>query len=297
MNPDQITTAARPRKPWLAALFSLFLPGLGQVYNGEAEKGIVLFSILFLAPAILYSICFPQIPRPFNIALPFLILFSFRIYIIIDAFVVARKLGKSFELKPYNSWHYYLLAVAVSWSLSEVVFKGAMLQSFKLASAGMAPTLQTGDYIFADKLAYGIRNPVTNKCIAFCDKPQRGDVVVFIFPEDRTKDFVKRVMGVGGDTVEIHDKEVYINGKQIDDPHAHFLGDDPQTAALPTRDDFGPRTVPENHIFVIGDNRDCSYDSRYWGFVSVNDVKGKIAVIYWSWNGGVRWERIGELVH
>jgi signal peptidase I len=145
-----------------------------------------------------------------------------------------------------------------------------------------------------NKLAYGIRNPVSNKCIAYCEKPKRGDVVVFIFPEDRTKDFVKRVIAVGGDTVEIHGKKVYINGKQIDDAHAHFLGDNP-LPGLSTRDDFGPRRVPQNHIFVLGDNRDRSYDSRFWGFVPLDDVKGKIAFIYWSWNEGVRWERIGEL--
>jgi signal peptidase I len=141
--------------------------------------------------------------------------------------VIARKLRKSFEPKPYNSWHYYLLAVAVSWSLSEVVFKGMVVQAFKIPAGSMAPTLQSGDHIFVDKLAYGLRNPVSNKCLAFCGRPQRGDVVVFIFPEDRTKDFVKRVIAVGGDTVEIHGKKIYINGKQIDDPHAHFEGDDP----------------------------------------------------------------------
>jgi len=220
MNRDQIAVASRTRKPWLAGLLSLFVAGLGQIYNGQAKKGIVFFLILFLASPIVYSTFFAQIPRPFNIALPFLILFSFRIYIIIDSFVVARKLEESFEPKPYNSWHYYLLAVAVSWSLSEIVGKGMIFQAFKIPIEGMAPTLQIGDHIWVNKLAYGIRNPVSNACIAFCEKPQRGDVVVFIFPEDRTKDFDKRVIGVGGDTVEIHGKKIFINGQKIDDPHA-----------------------------------------------------------------------------
>jgi signal peptidase I len=91
-----------------------------------------------------------------------------------------------------------------------------------------------------------------------------------------------------------------VNGKQIEDPHAHFEGDDPQNAGLTTRDDFGPKTVPENSIFVMGDNRDRSYDSRFWGFVNLDDVRGKAFLIYWSWDGGdrwVRWERLGSLIY
>jgi hypothetical protein len=116
------------------------------------RKASFFFSILFLASAILYSICVLRIPRPFNIAfvvLVFLILFSFKTYIVVDAFVTARKLGKRFQLKPYNSWHYYLLAAAVAWPLSEIVFKGMIAQAFTIPAASMAPTLQTGDHIFS----------------------------------------------------------------------------------------------------------------------------------------------------
>jgi signal peptidase I len=131
------------------------------------------------------------------------------------------------------------------------------------------------------------------------DKPDRGDVVVFIFPEDRSKDFIKRVIGVAGDTVEIRNKKVYINGKEAADSHAHFAGYDPQAGPVGGGDEYAPKVVPENHIFVMGDNRDRSYDSRFWGYVNLNDVRGKAFLIYWSWDGEdrwVRWERLGSII-
>ena len=129
---------------------------------------------------------------------------------------------------------------------------------------------------------------------------QRGDVVVFIYPEDRSKDFIKRVIAVAGDTVEIRNKKIFINGKQVDDPHAHFAGYDPQAGAVGSGDDYGPKVVPQRHIFVMGDNRDRSYDSRFWGFVNLDDVRGKAFLIYWSWDGSdrwVRWERLGSIIY
>jgi signal peptidase I len=108
------------------------------------------------------------------------------------------------------------------------------------------------------------------------------------------------VIGVAGDGVEIRGKKVYINGKQIEDPHAHFEGDDPQSILPASRDDSGPTKVPENHVFVMGDNRDRSYDSRFWGFVNLDEVRGKAFLIYWSWDGTdrwVRWERLGNLIY
>ena len=108
------------------------------------------------------------------------------------------------------------------------------------------------------------------------------------------------VIAVAGDTVEIRNKKIFINGKQVDDPHAHFAGYDPQAGAVGSGDDYGPKVVPQRHIFVMGDNRDRSYDSRFWGFVNLDDVRGKAFLIYWSWDGTdrwVRWERLGSIIY
>ena len=174
-----------------------------------------------------------------------------------------------------------------------------IVQAFKIPSGSMIPTLQIGDHILVNKLSYGLRMPFLERYLLEYSTPQRGEVVVFIFPEDRSKDFIKRVIGVAGDTVEVRAKKVFINGKQVDDPHANFAGYDPQAGAVGSGDDYGPKVVPENHIFVMGDNRDRSYDSRFWGYVNLNDVRGKAFLIYWSWDGGdrwVRWERLGSLI-
>ena len=175
-----------------------------------------------------------------------------------------------------------------------------IVQAFKIPSGSMIPTLQIGDHILVNKLAYGVRVPFWEQYLVRFGEVQRGDVVVFVFPEDRSKDFIKRVVAVAGDRVEVRGKNVYVNGKQIDDPYAHFEGDDPQAFGVSTRDDYGPKTVPENHVFVLGDNRDRSYDSRFWGFVDLGEVRGKAFLIYWSWDGGdrwVRWERLGNLIY
>jgi signal peptidase I len=174
-----------------------------------------------------------------------------------------------------------------------------IVQAFKIPSGSMIPTLQIGDHILVNKLAYGVRIPFLDHYVAQFKTPQRGDVVVFIFPEDRSKDFIKRVIGTAGDTVEIRNKKIYINGEAIDDSHAYFEGDE-VPGGVQIKDDYPPKKVPDNHIFVMGDNRDKSYDSRFWGYVDLNDVKGKAFLIYWSWDGGdrwVRWERLGGIIY
>ena len=149
----------------------------------------------------------------------------------------------------------------------------------------MKPTLQIGDHIIVNKFTY--------KNLEL----KRGDIVIFPFPEDPSKDFIKRIVGKGGDTVEIKNKQVFING----DPYQeHYkVTTDPYVFPkdIQQRDNFGPVKIPEDSLFVMGDNRDQSYDSRFWGFVKKSSIKGKAINIYWSWdkeNFGVRWERIGQ---
>jgi signal peptidase I len=201
-------------------------------------------------------------------------------------------------VKTKSTFREYAEAIGMALLLA-LFIRTFIVQAFKIPSGSMIPTLQIGDHILVNKLAYGIRVPLWGHYLVDFGKVQRGDVIVFIFPEDRSKDFIKRVVGVAGDTVEIRGKKIYINGQQVEDPYAHFEGDDPQNILPASRDDYGPTKVPENHLFVMGDNRDRSYDSRFWGFVNLDAVRGKAFLIYWSWDGSdrwVRWERLANLI-
>lgn len=197
----------------------------------------------------------------------------------------------------------------------------------------MEDTLLVGDHILVNKFIYGTKIPFTESRILIFDPPKRGDIVVFSFPgnkeipectsamknistrlgnvfssgnptyifKDECRDFIKRVVGVGGDRIEIKDKTVYVNGIPLEEPYKIH-----REAGIVTnseRDNFGPFTVPRRSFFVMGDNRDHSYDSRFWGIVDMGEIKGKAFIMYWSWNkngewfGKVRWSRIGQLLH
>jgi len=201
-------------------------------------------------------------------------------------------------VKTKSTFREYAEAIGMALILA-LFIRTFIVQAFKIPSGSMIPALAIGDHILVNKLSYGVRVPFLERYLLDYSKPDRGDVVVFIFPEDRSKDFIKRVIGIAGDTVEVRAKKVYINGKQVDDAHAHFAGYDPQAGGAGSGDEYGPKVVPENHVFVMGDNRDRSYDSRFWGYVSLDDVRGKAFLIYWSWDGSdrwVRWERLGSLI-
>jgi len=174
-----------------------------------------------------------------------------------------------------------------------------IVQAFKIPSGSMKDTLQIGDHILANKFIYGVKLPYFNITIIPYKKPQRGDIVIFKFPQDPKKDFIKRTIGIQGDIIEIRNKEVYVNKKRLEHDYAIYTDLHIIPESMQPRDNLGPVTVPENSLFVMGDNRDHSYDSRFWGFVDLKDVKGKAFIIYWSWdsdNFGVRWNRIGKIL-
>ncbi len=177
-----------------------------------------------------------------------------------------------------------------------------IVQAFKIPSSSMEPTLLVGDHILVNKFIYGIRIPFIEKKVLQFYQPKRGDIIVFIYPRDRSKDFIKRVIATEGEKVEIIRNKIYINDQLIEDPWGRY--EKPESLKyIPYLDHYGPYVVPKNSLFVLGDNRDNSQDSRFWGFVHVNEVKGKAFIIYFSWDryanhifNKVRWIRLGKLI-
>ncbi len=197
----------------------------------------------------------------------------------------------------------YLEPIAVA-ILIALFIRTFVVQAFKIPSSSMEPTLQVGDHLLVNKFIYGIKFPfIETKYFQF-KKPQRGDIIVFIYPKDRSKDFIKRVIGTEGEKIEIVHNKIYVNNQLIDDPWGHYDERSASTKYLQPMERFGPVMVPVNSVFVLGDNRDNSQDSRFWGFVNGNEVKGKALIIYFSWDryaqnlfGKVRWMRFGKLIH
>jgi signal peptidase I len=230
------------------------------------------------------------------------------------------------QKKPF--WREYGESLVIAVILA-LILRAFLVQAFSIPSGSMEQTLKIGDYLLVTKYSYGIRNPFNNKILIPTGTPHRGDVAVFIFPQDPTKDFIKRVIGLPGDRIKIINKKVYINGKLYVTPQAVY--DDPtiipapQTPTESPRDNFGPVVVPAHSYFVMGDNRDHSYDSRFWGYVPMANFLGKAQIIYFSWKGPpgesfiqafaggfkgliyhfhwntkdftVRWDRIGRIIH
>jgi signal peptidase I len=188
------------------------------------------------------------------------------------------------------------LVLAVSVAL---LVRSSVVEAFWVPSGSMLPTIQIGDHLFVNKLAYGLQLDLPfgllNWEIAQWSPVHRGEIVVFTSPVDRRTDLIKRVIAVEGDTVEIRTKHLFINGAEVADPHANFT--DPHVRDGVPRDNMKPTTVPPGKFFVMGDNRDQSYDSRYWGFADERDVKGKATFIYWSRNNDLpRWDRMGHFL-
>lgn len=168
--------------------------------------------------------------------------------------------------------------------LLALVIRSYLVQAFKIPSGSMEDTLAIGDHLLVSKFIYGTKIPFVDKRVLTIRDPHQGDVIVFEYPEDPSKDFIKRVVGVPGDVVEGKEKKVYVNGKQYENPHEVHKEKDVIPKEMNPRDTFGPVTVPADSYFVMGDNRDRSYDSRFWNFVRRDQIKGLAFIKYWSWD-------------
>ncbi|CAK8721096.1 Signal peptidase I [Candidatus Electrothrix laxa] len=210
----------------------------------------------------------------------------------------------------------YIEAVVIALVLA-LFIRTFIVQAFKIPSGSMLPTLLIGDHILVSKFIYGIKMPFTGKVLVPIKDPMPNDIVVFKYPKNPKLDYIKRVIATAGDTVEIKNKKIFINNQPFEDIHGVFYDERISPMLVdPRRDNFGPVTVPERHIFVMGDNRDYSSDARFWGFdnegifqgVNLDAVLGKAFIIYWSWDvqkdllswdrfSSVRWSRIGDVLH
>jgi len=193
----------------------------------------------------------------------------------------------------------YSEAIIIAVALA-LFIRTFFVQAFKIPSGSMEDTLLIGDHLLVNKFIYGITIPFMDKKLVYFASPKRGDIIVFRFPEDRNKDFIKRIIAVGGDKIEVKNKQVFINDEPLgDEPYAVFKAGESFFGFTKGRN-YGPLTVPEDHVFVMGDNRDNSHDSRFWGTVPVDEIRGKAFILYWSWdsaNSSIRFRRIGNLIH
>lgn len=201
-------------------------------------------------------------------------------------------------------WREYMEAILIAFILAMFI-RGFLIQAYKIPSGSMLNTLLIGDRLLVNKFIYGVKIPFTEKTLFNVTDPKNGDVIVFAYPEDPSIDYIKRIVGTPGDVIEMRDKELYRNGEKLTEPYVRHS----DRYINPARDNFDPITVPAGHYFALGDNRDDSKDSRYWGFVRREAIRGKAWRIYWSWGSqqgdagdsefkqtGVRWNRIIRLV-
>lgn len=185
-----------------------------------------------------------------------------------------------------------------------LLLRSFLVEPFQIPSGSMRPTLEVGDFILVNKFTYGLRLPVTHTRIVELGEPERGDVMVFRFPNEPSVNFIKRVIGLPGDTVRYADKQIYVNGEPV--PHIPLTNtpdgasglqlltewlDEAEYSIYHNPRDPGPRVreivVPEGHYFTMGDNRDHSNDSRYWGFVPEENIVGRAFAVWMHWDGGL----------
>jgi len=208
--------------------------------------------------------------------------------------------GKMVIRRHKSTFREYAEAIGIAILLA-LVIRTLVVQAFTIPSGSMMDSLLVGDYILVNKFLYGAELPLTEWRVPGLSTPHRGDIIVFKYPQDEKRDFIKRIIGTPGDVVQVRGRQVFVNGKALDEPYVRRVDAPPVHGGDLTFCGFAygcdPTTVPPDSYFVMGDNRDNSQDSRYWGFVKQEKIKGKAFLIYWSWDADRHWVRWPRLIN
>jgi signal peptidase I len=259
----------KKRNPFLSSFLSLLIPGLGQLYNGELKKAVIFYMAqfaLFIPP---FVIGLQYTPRGLFIILLIVALFYF--FAMGEATVRSFKL-KKILLKPYNKWYVYCLIIISANLIAggyNTVFRESLIgiKPFYLPSASNEPTLLIGDQVIVD---------------LHKKTPINGTFIVFKSPEDPKKDYLKRVIATQGDLLEIKNKLVFVNNVKLNEPYIVHVDNKVIPKNVSSRDNFGPIQIPTGKVFVMGDNRDHSFDSRFFGPIDESAIVGTTLYIYWA---------------
>jgi signal peptidase I len=273
-------------------MLSFLVPGLGQVYNGQLTKGLLFYFLVSTWGGLTFSFTYYILKSPLTrFGLGFLFL-SAIIYLVVYLLIIfesiraANKTGEDHEIKPYNRWYVYLLVIlVVSW-ISEsysLSYGDNLLRKYRIPSGSMQPTLEVGDHLMCNQLYYRYNDP------------ERGHLIIFKYPLDESMDYIKRIVAIPGDTVMTRGNELYINGRKTEEPYAVYTDENLEPGDFIP--DFGPITVGEGEYFVMGDNRNNSEDSRFFGAVKRHKIQGKAIFIYFSWDSDIPFRNfIGRLL-
>jgi signal peptidase I len=284
MGPTDAATGRR--RPWLALLLGLVQPGLGQLYAGDGRRAITWFvGLIAWAYAARWSLL--NWPGGWTTALSYATV-PLGLAAAVDAFFAARRAPRPFALRAYNRWYVYAAAIVVAWAAS--VPAGRFLEAFRMPSGSMEPTILLGDWFYADK------RPQARRALT------HGGLVLYASPDDRST-VVKRVVGLPGDTLLMRADTLVRNGTTVDEPYMK-LRYSAGVSATPQEDrTWGPLVVPRDSLFVLGDDRHASKDSRHVGFIALADVLGTPRVVYYSYDPegdmplpyvtAIRWDRLG----
>ncbi len=259
----------KKRRAWVAFILSLIVSGLGQLYNGQWKKAILFYGInlgmTILSLRVLIETFYGLLG-----SLAYAVVFV--LFTCIEAAFQAVK-TKEIVLTRYTRWYVYFLLWFINIFVNLYLISSiSSYQSYKTSAGSMKPSLALGDYFIINKTFYQ-HHPI-----------ERGDIVVFAYPDDPSRDFVKRVIGLSNEKIELMNKEVFIDAQPLQENYIQHNSNDVLPSEYSPRDNFGPVIVPPDSIFLLGDNRDNSMDSRFWKnrYANINTIKGKVLYLYWS---------------